>query len=171
MAESDAGDFDGNESVMSEEESMGAGGRIDRPVNPESTLDFVTKVEIIEVLRRRMEQIDDPTGEHNRFCPEVVEALGGAPSIMAALVAELLWKGWEYPLRIVRGGTAMRLHKDLEVIEEIVDIVVMHNDKGETSFNPIRADLDTRPGAEDLCMEADIKALRDLRENMGRRAV
>jgi hypothetical protein len=167
MADSDAGDFDGNESVMSDLE---AGNRIDRKVIAGNTLDFVTKLEVIELLRRRKAQINDPEGKHNQYCPAVVEELGGAPSEMAALVSELLWKGWEYPLVIMRGDRPMRLHHDLEVIEEIVNIIVLHTETGETSYDTLRDDLKTRPGAEDLCIGADIEALRKLRENMGRRA-
>jgi hypothetical protein len=170
MPDSDRDDADSHDggSVASDGDAAGA---LERTIAPGSTLEFVTRLEIVELLRSRMIQINDPEGKHNEFSPRVIDRLGAGASEMAMLLAELLDPGWEYPLQIKRGAARLRLHRDLIVIDEIVDIVVMHTQTGETSFDSIREDIRERPTAENLTMQMDLKELERIRQNMAGRPV
>lgn len=146
-------------------------GSIERQVAVESTLCFMTVLELIELLRNRMAQINDVNSPNGSINPRVIERLGESASLQSLLVAEILDPEVEYPLAILRGGVPKRLHHDLQVFPEIVDKIVFHTELGEVSYDDVRDDLKRRPGAQNVSMQRDLEELAKIRRNLARRAV
>jgi len=62
----------------------------------------------------------------------------------------------------------LRLHKDLLVIPAIVDIVVLSDETGNVSFDPIEYDIENRPDAEIRSRLKDIEDIKSIRADLSR---
>jgi hypothetical protein len=146
-------------------------GLIDRIPDTGATLCFVTYLEIVKLLIVRKEQIDDISGKYNRIAPSVVDRCGENASLLVLLLAELMDPSIEYPLLVERGGNYLAVHKDLKLLDPILDMIVLTNENGEVSFNSVRTDILEKPGAENVSMLKDIADLTTIRMNMARHTI
>jgi hypothetical protein len=143
-------------------------GRRERSIRAESTLCFVTQLEALELLIRRKKQLENLTGKYNQIDPRIINKVGKNASILVLMLAEILDREVEYPLLIKRGDKFLRLHKDLLVIPAIVDIVVLSDETGNVSFDPIEYDIENRPDAEIRSRLKDIEDIKSIRADLSR---
>jgi len=146
-------------------------GKTERNVRTEDTLCYVTYIEILGLLIKRKEQLDDPDGKYNEIHPSVVARVGASAPILVMMLAEIMDKNVKYPLAIKRGDNYLKIHEDLEVYNSQLDIVVLMNARGEVSFNSVAEDIDRCPDAANQVIKDDIAAISDLRKRLTRHVV
>jgi hypothetical protein len=141
-----------------------------RNIDVGNTLSFVTHLEITQLLIKRMEQLNDPVGKFNQISQKIIVEYGSDTGLLKLMIAELMDSSIEYPLMLKRGSSWVKIHTDVEVFDEMIDMIVLTTETGEVSFNSVAEDLSLRPGSEHIAMLRDLERLRILRNNMGRRA-
>jgi hypothetical protein len=132
-------------------------GSCSRKVDPLATFSYVSHLELIEVLRKRYDQLNDPYGPHNTINPSVIDRFKGDASPFRLMLAELVDATVEYPVLIARGDAHYRIHKDLKLNPTTLDIFVLTLPNGEISYNHVLDDLRNFPNAENEILKREIE--------------
>ena len=152
------------------EVNIAAAGRMSRDVDAGSTLAHVTLLELVALVNKRQEQLNDHENPHGAIAPAVQERLGREAGQTQQILAELMDAEVDFPVLVPRGtgetATHLRVHKDLELHQHVVDAFVLGDEAGRVSYNTVAHDIQVRPHAPTISMERDIQRRAELLENL-----
>lgn len=131
-----------------------------------ATLQFVTYLELERLVIERLKQLNDPHSPHNVIAPQILEKHGLAVDCVSLLLAEIMDPTLDYPLRIVRGGHALRIHKDLLVLPELVNTFVLSKPDGSVSYDTFVDDMENGFFSEIERTKGELDKINTLRANM-----
>lgn len=166
------GDVDEHDEQAQEDElNFDTAGRVERVVPHSATLQFVTVLELIALLSKRLAQINDFSNPHSQIDPDVVARLGEGAGLYQLLLAEVADETIDYPVEIMRGhgpnAKSCRLHKDLRLEPAILDYFVLADETGRVSYNSVEYDLANNAHAPTLALARDIEQIDALTDALG----
>ena len=163
----EAGDHD-DDIVCEDEINVDLKGIDARIVSFGDRPDFISRIEVEALLMERHRLLNDPSSIHNTIHPKIVERYGSDSCVLLMCIAELRDREIPYPIKIMCGGTALTIHKDLEVYPEILDVIVASTKNGNVSYDSMEDVLNDEIHSETMLVENAISEVNAVRKNMVR---
>lgn len=130
--------------------------------NPKNRLRFLTPIEVIALLVYRAKQLSNPNLQGTPLGSLHPKVVNTDVDFKTLLLKEIADPEIEYPNGIMVYGRLFRVHKDLIVRDDVLDIIVRNTNDGHISFNSIVHDIKHNPTAEFDIIERQIARIKEI---------